>query len=147
MKKFNWIGITLLVLLFVMSMFKDNFTPDYRNTPAALFLSPEYLSTSRVLTLTSHFLFWLKAMLYTVCFIVLPSTIIHTIFKQRALSLFTCLLHLVIAIVLYTAIFINEPAIDSIFVSKINRYLHSPIITLFLWAAFQLNKSTIRHRD
>ncbi|TAE87022.1 MAG: hypothetical protein EAY81_04720 [Bacteroidetes bacterium] len=147
MKKLNWYGIVLLLILFVISFFKDDFTPDYRNTPSALFLSPDHLQASRLSTLGSHWLFWLMALLYTSCFIVLPTAIIKVVFQHKSLTQFTLLLHVCIALALYLCIFANVPAIDMIFVSKVNRYLHSPIITLFLWAAFMLNKRAPQHSD
>ncbi len=147
MKKFNWLALWWLVLLFIISFFKDNFTPDYRNTPVAFFLSPDQLSTSRLATLYAHPTFWFLALLYTASFIVLPTLVIQAAFRQKGLSRFTLWLHVGLAGLLYLAIFINNPSVDAVFVSKINRYLHSPIITLFLWAAFSLNKSTPQTHD
>jgi hypothetical protein len=147
MKKLNWFAVALLMALFIVSLFKDNFTPDYRNTPSALFLSPAYLNTSRLATLFSHPIFWLLALLYTASFIIIPTAIIRANFRQNGLTRFTLWLHIGLAGLLYLAIFINNPSVDTIFVSKINRYLHSPIITLFLWAAFSLNKSTPQTHD
>lgn len=147
MKKFNWFALVLLMVLFTVSLFKDHFTPDYRNTPSALFLSPAYLNTSRLATLFSHPFFWLLALLYTLSFITIPTAIIRANFQQKGLTRFTLWLHIGLAGLLYLAIFINNPHIDTIFVSKINRYLHSPIITLFLWAAFALNKSIPQNND
>lgn len=147
MKKHNWYGIALLFILFVISFFKDDFTPDYRNTPSALFLSPDRLAASRLSTIGSHGLFWLMALIYSSCFIVLPTAIIKVVFQQKSLTQFTLLLHVGIVTALYLSIFANVQAIDMIFVSKVNRYLHSPIITLFLWAAFMLNKRAPQHSD
>lgn len=144
MKTDKWKTISLLLILFLLSLLKDDLTPDYRNTSAALFLSPENLKgASRVATILSHGAFWAKAFLYTGCFVLLPPAIVHFAFRQPALTRFTLYLHLGAATCLYVGVFLNLAIIDHILVSKVNRYLHSPIITLFLWAAFTLtNKKT-----
>lgn len=143
MKADKWKATALLVALILLSLLKDELTPDYRNTQSALFLSPELLQGSRLATLVTHGLFWFKALLYTVCFVLLPTGIVHFAFRQQALTRFTLYLHLGAAMLLYLSVFANLASLDHILVSKVNRYLHSPIITLFLWAAFTLtNKKT-----
>jgi hypothetical protein len=121
-------------------MLKDEITPDYRNTPAALFLSPEQLTSTRIATIFTNTFFWIKAIGYSLFFIALPSLLIHFAFKQSNLTRFTLWLHIVITVVLYIAIFTQSTSIDHVLVSKVNRYLHSPIITLFLWAAFTITQ-------
>lgn len=138
MKPNKWIAALLLVVLVAVSLLKDELSPDYRNTWNASFLSPENLTGSRLQTLTTHYSFWLKSLLYSTCFLILPTLIIHYAFADKKLTKATLWLHVALIVVLYTGIFINVNAIDVVVVSKINRYLHSPIITLFLWAAFTL---------
>lgn len=140
MKTNKWYAAGIFMLILALSMLKDEITPDYRNTPAALFLSPEQLTSTRIATLFTHTFFWLKAIGYSLCFIALPTILIHFAFKQSNLTRFTLWLHVAITVVLYMAIFIQSTSIDHVLVSKINRYLHSPIITLFLWAAFTITQ-------
>jgi FtsH-binding integral membrane protein len=141
MKRNKLIAVLLLLLLVAVSFFKDEITPDYRNTPHAGFLSPQYLATSRAATLFSHTGFWLLAATYSLCFIVLPVLIIRFAFNNRQLTRFTLWLHIGLVAMLYAAVFLNSTTVDMIFVSKVNRYLHSPIITLFLWAAFTIGRT------
>lgn len=136
----NWYAAGIFIIILALSMLKDELTPDYRNTPAALFLSPDQLTSTRVATLFTHTFFWLKAIGYSLCFIALPTILIHFAFKQSNLTRFTLWLHVAITVVLYMAIFIQSTSIDHVLVSKVNRYLHSPIITLFLWAAFTITQ-------
>lgn len=140
MKTNKWYAAGIFMLILALSMLKDEITPDYRNTPAALFLSPEQLTSTRIATLFTHTFFWLKAIGYSLCFIALPTILIHFAFKQSNLTRFTLWLHVAITVVLYMAIFIQSTSIDHVLVSKVNRYLHSPIITLFLWAAFTITQ-------
>ncbi|MBP9186192.1 MAG: hypothetical protein KBE91_11570 [Bacteroidia bacterium] len=140
MKKDNIYALAILLLILALSLLKDNITPDYRNTPAANFLSIKVLTTSRLETLFTHTLFWIKALLYSISYIILPTILIHFAFRQAALSKFTLLLLCGITLLLYTSIFIQSASLDHILVSKVNRYLHSPIIILFLWAAFTITK-------
>lgn len=135
----KWIRVGGLLLLLVgVSLFKDQFTPDYRNTPAASFLDPAQVNGSRLCTLLTHPWFWTKSLLYSGCFIILPPLIIRSAIGNPSLSRFTLWLHLGLVAALYLAVLMNRPVIDVVFVSKLNRYLHSPIITLFLWAAFTI---------
>lgn len=140
MKTNKWYAAGIFILILALSMLKDEITPDYRNTPAALFLSPEQLSSTRIATLFTHTFFWLKALVYSLCFITFPSLLIHFAFKQPSLTRFTFWLHVVITVGLYIAIFMQSTSLDHVLVSKVNRYLHSPIITLFLWAAFTITQ-------
>lgn len=138
MKKHKWIAVALLLVLAFAGFFKDEFTPDYRNTPAASFLDPSLLSGSRLDTLASHTIFWIMAFGYSLVFVALPTLIIHAAFGNRQFTRFTLWLHIALVVILYIAILINIRLVDVILVSKVNRYLHSPIITLFLWAAFTI---------
>ena len=140
--KNNWLPLVLLMILLFISVFKDHITPDYRNTPNAAFLSPERLHTSRLGTITTYPIFWVTAFLYTLLFILLPTLIVKFSFKQKNLTAFTGYLLGGIAILLYICIFIGSPLLDQVLVSKVNRYLHSPILVLFLWAAYTLTTST-----
>lgn len=142
MKQNKWMAVLLLLVLVAVSLFKDEFTPDYRNTWKASFLSPENLTGSRIQTLSTHYLFWIKSFLYSLCFLILPPLIIHFAFAGKKLTQATLWLHIALIIILYSSILLNMNVIDMVVVSKLNRYLHSPIITLFLWAAFTL---TIRN--
>lgn len=141
MKKNKLIAVLLLLLLVAASFLKDEISPDYRNTPNAGFLSPRYLTTSRVATLVTHPGFWALSVTYSLCFIALPALIIRFAFANKQLTRFTLWLHIGMVVLLYIAVFLNSTAIDMIFVSKVNRYLHSPIITLFLWAAFTIGRT------
>ncbi len=140
-----WPAFALLLVLLVLSLLKDQLTPDYRNTPTAAFLDPTLLKTSRIGTLLSHPIFWIKAVLYTIAFVALPSFIIHLAFKQINLTRFTFTILTLMAVTLYVTIFINSATLDHVLVSKVNRYLHSPIITLFLWAAYKLTQQSTEH--
>lgn len=144
-KNKTWPAFALLLVLLVLSLLKDQLTPDYRNTPEAAFLDPALLATSRMATLLSHPFFWIKALLYSIAFVGLPSIIIHFAFKQSNLTRFTFLLLTLMAVILYLTIFINSATLDHVLVSKVNRYLHSPIITLFLWAAYKLTQQSTPH--
>lgn len=144
-KNSTWIAFTLLVILLAISLLKDELTPDYRNTPNAAFLNPDLLQTSRVATLALYPWFWLKALLYTLSFIGIPAATIHFAFHQKNLTRFTLFILTSAALLLYLTIFINSSTLDHVLVSKVNRYLHSPIITLFLWAAFKLTTQPTPH--
>jgi hypothetical protein len=140
MKTNKWYASAIFILILALSMLKDEITPDYRNTPAAFFLSPDYLTSTRIATLFTHTFFWFKAIGYSLCFIALPSLLIRFAFEQPNLTRFTLWFHIAIMVVLYIAIFLQSTSIDHVLVSKVNRYLHSPIITLFLWAAFTITQ-------
>lgn len=140
MKINKWYAAGIFILILALSMLKDEITPDYRNTPAAFFLSQEQLASTRIATLFTHTFFWVKAIGYSLCFIALPSLLIHFAFKQSNLTRFTFWLHVAITVVLYISIFLQSTSLDHVLVSKVNRYLHSPIITLFLWAAFTITQ-------
>ena len=140
MKTNKWYAAGVFLLILLLSFLKDEISPDYRNTPEALFLSPEELTTTRLATLLTHGFFWIKALIYSLCFVGLPTLLIHFAFKQENLTKFTLILQIAIMALLYASILIQSTTIDYVLVSKVNRYLHSPIITLFLWAAFTITK-------
>jgi hypothetical protein len=127
--------IILIVWLFAISFFKDDFTPDYLNTSDAAFIGE---APYRLPLLFSHPLFWFKAIVYSSCFCLLPYFIL-----QRATSigyslLILCLL-IIIMIALYAAVFLNSALLDRSIIPKMNRFFHSPIFTLFFLAAYNIN--------
>lgn len=136
--KYSWQAIGLLFLLLIVSIYKDNFTPDYRNTPNASFLNPDLLEGNRLTTFITHYKFWIVAVIYSSLFLVIPTLIIQYTFKQKNLTRFTLYCLIGIASILYLSILINSSTLDYIIVSKVNRYFHSPILVLFLWAAYTL---------
>lgn len=144
-KNNTWISFSLLVILLAISLLKDELTPDYRNTPNAIFLNPDLLQTSRLETLFIYPWFWIKAVLYSLAFVLIPGAAIHFAFHQKNLTVFTVFVLSASALLLYLTIFINSSTLDHVLVSKVNRYLHSPIITLFLWAAFKLTTQPTSH--
>ena len=132
----------LLVFMAVlgMSLLKDVITPDYRNTPNALFLSPDALKgASRFSTLFSKPFFWLISIWYSIFFVVIPTLIVKLTFQKNEFTKLTFTGLSLILVVLYVAIFLNMQVLDKVIVSKLNRYLHSPILVLFLTAAFTVN--------
>jgi hypothetical protein len=125
----------LIVILFAVSFLKDDFSPDYLNTPNAAFLET---APSRFQTLFEFPSFWLCAIAYSAVFIVLP----YRIFLFSSNKQFATLILLTlsaVAVLLYLMVFSNIPKLDTVVIPKINRFFHSPIITLFLLAAFTLN--------
>jgi hypothetical protein len=139
-KQHNHIVLTgLLVLLFILSFFKDNLTPDYLNSPAAAFLDPALnAGTSRIYLIVPHRVFWIKAVCYSALFSVLPYTILrkssNPVFARYVLYCFAA-----IGTGLYILILANNRLLDTAIVPKINRFYHSPILTLFLVAAYSIN--------
>ena len=126
-----------LILLVLLSLLKDDFTPDYLNTPDASFLAPQNLSGSRFSTVLMHPFFWFCSILYSIIFIFIP---IYVLYLKNELKLAKwCGIALTFAaIMLYVSIFLESSAIDVHLIPKINRYFHSPIFTLFLVAAIQI---------
>lgn len=137
-KSINIKTITLLLIIMGISLLKDHLTPDYRNTPAARFLDPHLLTQHRLQTLFTHPMFWTKSLLYSLVFVLLPTYTIQQAFNQKTLTKLTLLGLSTLAIALYACIFIQSNTLDHLLVSKINRYLHSPILVLFLWAAYTI---------
>ena len=133
-------ALLVFIALLVMSMLKDFLTPDYRNTPNALFLSPEALQgANRLSTLFSRPFFWLISISYSLFFVFVPSLIVKLTFQKKEFTKLTITGLSFILVVLYIAIFLNMQVLDKVIVSKLNRYLHSPILVLFLTAAFTVN--------
>jgi general stress protein CsbA len=134
------IALIFLVVLIAMSFFKDNFTPDYLNSPEAFFLNP-INHLSRISTLQTHYQFWLMSFLYSLIFIIFPFCIIHLYFGNKTLSRFVMIILMVIFALIYLMIFANSSILDKAIIPKINRYFHSPIIVFFFVAAFTLTRS------
>jgi hypothetical protein len=125
----------LIVLLFVVSFFKDDFSPDYFNTPDA-----EFIGTvpSRLRSLFQFPGFWLCAFAYSMVFLIIPYRIF--LFSSNRTFANVVLVTLTGVIVLeYVLIFCNVPLLDKAIIPKINRLYHSPIFTLFTLAAFTIN--------
>jgi hypothetical protein len=131
--------VSMILVLFTLSFFKDEFTPDYLNSDSALFLSPDSLGgASRTSTIISHLTFWLMAMGYSFVFVLLPYYII-TLCTGPVFSQLVFWGLLAIVIVEYIMIFMNISLFDYAIIPKINRFYHSPIITLFFIAAYTIN--------
>ena len=62
MKTNKRIAISLFFVLLGLSFFKDNFSPDFLNSPSAHFLNPEY-HVARFASLKSQGMFWFAAIL------------------------------------------------------------------------------------
>ncbi|MCU0423914.1 MAG: hypothetical protein MUC81_14005 [Bacteroidia bacterium] len=136
----KWILPVLFILAIALGLLKDMITPDYRNTPAAWFLNPIYCEAGRLNTILLYPIFWLKAIIYTGIYIAIPTLVIRFAFENPSLTRLTLGLMVVVSVGLYVSILLNHEYLDRLLVSKINRYLHSPIITMFLWAAFTLSR-------
>lgn len=143
----KWYAIVLFILLLLASLLKDELTPDYRNTPNAAFLNPENLTLSRISSITQYPFFWLKAFFYSILISTLAVGIIKLTFSNKALTQLTIIIHVAIVVCLYACIFVQSNTVDVVLVSKINRYLHSPIITMFLWAAFTINQTGLSKNE
>lgn len=133
------VPIGLLLCLFALSFFKDDFTPDYLNTENAAFLSPKIShGIDRLTSLVSHFPFWLMAFAYSLAFAVLPYFIIKAT-CDPVFARYVFLFFLAIFFGEYLLIFMNLKLLDVALIPKINRFYHSPIFSLFLIAAYTLN--------
>jgi hypothetical protein len=132
---FNSFG--LIMLLFAISFFKDDITPDYLNTPAAHFLASD--STVRITSFALYPWFWINALIYSAVFAVLPYFILVRATNKTYAKWVLLLLVLIVSIE-YVGIFIHHPKLDTAFIPKINRFYHSPLFTLFFLAAFTVNK-------
>ncbi|MCE2787883.1 MAG: hypothetical protein ACK44P_01295 [Bacteroidota bacterium] len=127
----------IFFLLVLLSLLKDDFTPDYLNTPDASFLAPQNLSVSRLSTVLTNPFFWFCSILYTIFFILIPVYVLYL--KNELKPAKWCGIALSIAAVaLYASIFLESKALDVHLIPKINRYFHSPIFTLFLVAAIKI---------
>ena len=127
-----------MLVLFVLSVFKDKYTPDYRNTPDAFFLkNPD---GGRINTLLTTSTFWVKAIFYSLGILITSISSVHFFFNKKKLTQITVLINVVVLITIYLAIFYQNQWVDVVLVSKLNRYFHSPILTLFLMAAFKITE-------
>jgi len=127
----------IFFLLVLLSLLKDDFTPDYLNTPDASFLAPQNLSVSRLSTVLTNPFFWFCSILYTIFFILIPVYVLYL--KNELKPAKWCGIALSIAAVaLYASIFLESKSLDVHLIPKINRYFHSPIFTLFLVAAIKI---------
>jgi hypothetical protein len=129
------ITICLVALLFAISFFKDDFTPDYLNTPDARFIEQAH---SRFHTLFEFPSFWLTAIIYSLLFCVLPYFVLRNATTQSFANIIFVLLIAVI-VMEYSMIFIGTASIDRYIIPKVNRSFHSPLFTLFFLAAFTVN--------
>lgn len=135
MKNSKPAAISLILLLAWAGVYKDLLSPDYLNTLNAGFLDPHY-SVERFF---GHIQFWTGAVLYTGLFILLPFLILlfwfgSGIAKAGGIILSTA------AILEYIIILSRSEVFMYHILPKVNRYLHSPIPTLFLIALFTLNE-------
>jgi|GEM_PF-6650286 hypothetical protein len=139
MNKRNRIPAYILLLsLFILGLFKDLITPDYHNSPVACFLNPQHKEYIGVFK--SHLslpVFWIKAYLYTIAYTIIPYFIIKLLYSKQYARYTLCLLS-VLVIAEYSLVWIENVALNLHILPKINRYLHSPFITLFLIAALTL---------
>ena len=131
----------LLVLLFAVSFFKDQFTPDYLNTENAAFLKS---NLPRWHTIFENPTFWLKAIAFSGIFVLIPYTICNVTPQFHSKQYVVLIILISIIMAEYVLVLINLPLIDKAIVPKINRIYHSPVITLFLLAAFTLDNRVIK---
>ena len=135
MKTSTVIGIILFLCLFWISFYKDDITPDYKNTSNALFLDPGLSGhEGNLSTLVSHRYFWIVSFLYSGLFILLPWAIVLLLFDKKTAMIAGVILT-GFFIVEYLLVFIHIPIFSDHILPKVNRYFHSPIITFFLIAA------------
>ncbi len=135
------VAYLLLLVLFILGLFKDKITPDYLNSPVAFFLNPNHKHYLGVLH--SHLLlpqFWLKAYLFTVAFCIVPYFIIKLLYSTQY-ACYTLYLLIALAVAQYSIVWLENTELNVHVLPKINRYLHSPFITLFLIAALTLYKN------
>jgi len=126
-----------LILLVLLSLLKDDFTPDYLNTPDASFLAPQNLTGSRFSTIFTQPFFWLCSILYSIIFILIPVYVLYLKNELKLAKWFGIAISMA-AVTIYACVFIESSAIDVHLIPKINRYFHSPILTLFLVAAIKI---------
>jgi hypothetical protein len=130
----NTIG--LIVLLFVISFLKDDITPDFLNTPKALFLKDAPI---RLFTLFSNPVFWILAIGYSVLFTVLPYFIMQIACSEQYAK-YVLIILASIAVSEYVMIWANYQVLDHYIIPKVNRFYHSPLFTLFFFAAYTINR-------
>lgn len=134
------IAVLLFAVLLWVSFYKDLYSPDYRNTLSAAFLAPGAHEGSRLHTFFTHSTFWIKSILYSFLFIVLPAAVIHFAFLNKWLTRYTAAMMGFLFVLIYGLVLIDHPTLDVVIVSKVNRYFHAPVLTMFLWAAFTLTR-------
>lgn len=134
----KYIGAFWLVILVVISFFKDSITPDYLNSPAAHFLNPKHSANLSMMDLYNGYpLFWIKAHLYSALFVLIPSLIIYQWYNIE-LARITFVALLLLYFLEYLIVWLHIPSLNIHLLPKVNRYFHSPFICLFLVAAFTL---------
>ncbi|MES2559849.1 MAG: hypothetical protein V4590_08930 [Bacteroidota bacterium] len=140
-------GYLLLVLLLLISLGKDYITPDYLNTPSAVCLNPNHPSYLPIGA--SHLTypwFWIHAYLYSLLFIIIPACIIYN-FSSKDLLKPALYLFAGVFVFEYLLLFSQQTIAVKHILPKINRYFHSPLITLFLLAAFTLYNQYDKQSD
>ncbi len=141
MAKSNKVRLVIyFILLLLVSLGKDLFTPDYLNTPTASFLQPNQNNG-----LTDIFIhhpgFWVLSFLYSVLFIILPFLIIRIIYKNQ-MAMFSLWILMALALTIYLMAWSQIDFLQHHILPKFNRYFHSPILTFILVAIFNINKRT-----
>jgi hypothetical protein len=126
----------LVAVLFAISLFKDDFSPDFLNTDNAAFIGS---ADNRFASLIEFPFFWFRALLYSTLFCVFPYHIIKTATKTRAYAEWVLRVLLLVFLAEYVLIFIHADLLDHNIIPKINRLYHSPLATLFFLAAFNIN--------
>ena len=137
MKTNKKIAVFLFIVLLGLSFLKDNFSPDFLNSPSAHFLNFNY-HVARLASIKTHGLFWFAAILYSLLFVYLPYKIIHFYFENKMISKFTLYILAAMCASIYMMIFLNSHLLDHAIIPKVNRYFHSPIMVLFLIAAYTI---------
>jgi len=137
MKRNKLIAAFLFIVLLGFSFFKDNFSPDFLNSPSARFLDPVY-HVARFTSIKTDSIYWLAAILYSLIFIYLPYKIVAFYFENNVLTKFTLYALTAMCTSIYIMIFLNMHILDYGIIPKVNRYFHSPIIVLFFIAAFTI---------
>lgn len=136
----NKIFAIAAVLLFAgISLLKDNFTPDYLNTPSAAFLQPELNGESIAQLIFNHASFWFASLGYSILFVAFPYLIIRLLFTPE-LAMWALLITGGLFLLEYALAFSHSLVLMKHILPKVNRYFHSPIIVLFLIAAFKINQ-------
>jgi hypothetical protein len=133
-------GYLLLTLLLLLSLAKDYITPDYLNTPSATFLNPNHPSYIPIWASHQvHPAFWLLAYTYSIVFIIVPAAIIYNLSSKELLKP-VLIIFVAIFVIEYGLVYSQQSIATKHILPKVNRYFHSPLITLFLLAAFTLYK-------
>lgn len=135
------LAFSLLLYLIVISLYKDEITPDYKNTPSAYFLNPKHNNYLGVLqSHRTYPQFWILAYLYSLSFVIIPYLVVRLLYSKE-IGLIALYLLSATLFVEYFIVWAEIPVLVERILPKINRYFHSPIICLFLIAAFTLLKN------